>query len=140
MTDEQLDPPDGWTVSTATATHISLYHAAGNGRSLVVRPTEPGSEEWLVKGLAGYEPPYPVFADGVARAEAIEEAITVMEVIGTGESVEPLRTESTADGDAVATAGDDNEAKGDAQKEEKESDDAVDQANLTAFASEGDDE
>lgn len=117
------DPPDDWTVSTATETHLALYDPAA-GRSLVIRPTEPrASDEWTVKGLAGYGPEYPVFADGVDREAAIDAAWAVMEAIAAGETVSPIRTETAAEGDI--SADDDGETETEA--------DAVDQADLTAF-------
>lgn len=144
MTEAIPDPPEGWTVSTATPTHISLYYAAGDGQSLMVRPTDPpDTEKWTVKGLAESGPPYPVFADGVARAVALDTAIEVMDAVVDDESVEPLRTETTADGDSgvdtgdtgdTDDAGDDSDAATDSQAESEET---VDQADLTAFA--GDD-
>jgi len=135
------DPPDDWTVSTATKTHLALYYPAA-GRSLVIRPTEPpANDEWTVKGLAGYGPEYPVFADGVDREAAIDAAWAVMEAIATGETVSPIRTETTAGGEF--SADDDGETGTEAETEteaeieaETETDtDAVDQADLRAFAS-----
>ena len=135
------DPPDDWTVSTATKTHLALYYPAA-GRSLVIRPTEPpANDEWTVKGLAGYGPEYPVFADGVDREAAIDAAWAVMEAIATGETVSPIRTGTTAGGEF--SADDDGETGTEAETEteaeieaETETDtDAVDQADLRAFAS-----
>ncbi|MFB6292702.1 MAG: hypothetical protein ABEH60_00380 [Halonotius sp.] len=124
------DPPDDWTVSTATETHLALYDPAA-GRSLVIRPTEPrASDEWTVKGLAGYGPEYPVFADGVDREEAISEAWEVMETVAAGETVSPIRTETTA-GDAISATGD---GETEAEAESETETDAVDQADLTAFS------
>jgi len=145
------DPPDDWTVSTATKTHLALYYPAA-GRSLVIRPTEPpANDEWTVKGLAGYGPEYPVFADGVDREAAIDAAWAVMEAIATGETVSPIRTETTAggefsaddDGETGTEAETETEAEIEAETEteaeieaETETDtDAVDQADLRAFAS-----
>ncbi|ESS08098.1 MAG: hypothetical protein A07HN63_02117 [uncultured archaeon A07HN63] len=121
------DPPDDWTVSTTTETHLALYYPA-DGRSLVVRPTEPpASDGWIVKGLAGYGPEYPVFADGIDREEAIDAAWEVMKGVSAGETVSPVRTEATA-GDAISTE-DNSEAETQTETDE------VDQADLTAFAS-----
>ena len=135
------DPPDDWTVSTATETHLALYDPAA-GRSLVIRPTEPrASDEWTVKGLAGYGPEYPVFADGVDREAAIDAAWAVMEAIAAGETVSPIRTERTA-GDAISATGDgeteteaESETEAETEAESETETDAVDQADLTAFAS-----
>ena len=131
------DPPDDWTVSTATETHLALYDPAA-GRSLVIRPTEPrASDEWTVKGLAGYGPEYPVFADGVDREAAIDAAWAVMEAVADGETVSPIRTETTAGGDISATGDGETETEAEsmAEAESETETDAVDQADLTAFAS-----
>jgi len=132
------DPPDDWTVSTATKTHLALYYPAA-GRSLVIRPTEPpANDEWTVKGLAGYGPEYPVFADGVDREEAVSEAWTVMETVAAGETATPIRTESNA---GFGGAADDDERSGntDTNNGDSPADDdqnpAADQADLTTFAS-----
>lgn len=104
--------PTGWIVSTQLPTHLSLRYR-GDGRSLLVRPTEPtptaddpeAVDAWTVKGLAGYGPSYPIFVEGVTHAEAITTAETVMETIAGGESPSAVRyseqpvpvDESTAD-------------------------------------------
>ncbi|ERH00808.1 MAG: hypothetical protein J07HN6_02436 [Halonotius sp. J07HN6] len=127
------DPPDDWTVSTTTETHLALYYAA-DGRSLVVRPAEPpASNGWTVKGLAGYEPPYPIFADGVDRAEAIDAAWNVMKTVAAGETVSPVQTESAADSDI---GGDTESERGTEDNEGDTAADEIDQADLTAFADE----
>ena len=122
--DDVPAPPANWTVSTATATHLAVWYT-GDGRSLMIRPVEPSaSDDWAVKGLAGYGPEYPVFADGVGREEAIDVAWNVMEAVSTGDTVSPIRTETTAE-DEVST---------DTDSETETQTDEVDQADLTAFA------
>lgn len=98
MADTTPPCPDGWVVSTHLATHLSLRYR-GDGRSLLVRPTEPATtaddpdavDAWTVKGLAGYGPAYPIFAAGVSRTEAITIAETVMETITRGDTPSPVR-------------------------------------------------
>ena len=137
MAEDLPDPPDGWTVSTATATHIAVCFADGDGRSLVVRPSDPpDSDRWTVKGLAGYGPPYPVFVDGVEREDALDEAWAVMEAVVGDDSVTPMRTEATAEGDiGVGDEGDADAEMGTAADNESDTDGKEgDQADLTAFA------
>jgi len=140
MAEDLPDPPDGWTVSTATATHIAVCFADGDGRSLVVRPSDPpDSDRWTVKGLAGYGPPYPVFVDGVEREDALDEAWAVMEAVAAGESATPVRTETAAKGN-IGEDSEDNESDTEADANGAETDDGEteaddgDQADLTAFA------
>lgn len=98
MVDTTPTCPAGWIVSTHLPTHLSLWYR-NDGRSLLLRPTEPATtpvdpgaiDTWTVKGLAGYGPAYPIFAEEVTRAEAIATAETVMETITRGDTPSPVR-------------------------------------------------
>ena len=135
MADTTPPCPDGWIVSTDLPTHLSLRYR-GDGRSLLVRPTEPATSDdpdavdtWTVKGLAGYGPSYPIFAEGVSRAEAITTAETVMEIIADGDTPSPVRhSEQPAPAD---------ESTSDTPAETA---DQPDQASLSTFAVDADDE
>jgi hypothetical protein len=131
------EPPDGWTVSTATPTHLALYHAGGDGRSLVIVPSEPqASDAWTVKGLAGYGPEYPVYADEVAQEAALEEARSIMEAIASGETPTPLRTESLGTSGVSGESEDSHESERDqGDTGERSTDEGdPDQADLMTFA------
>jgi len=81
-----------------------------------------------VKGLAGYGPRYPIFAEAVTRDEAVATAESVMATIADGDEPTPVRvSDQGAGAEAAAT---DANATADATD---------DQAALTAFADESDD-
>ena len=103
--------PAGWLVSTDQPTHLSLLYRP-DGRSLLVLPTEPATAAadpetdaaWTVKGLAGYGPRYPLFAEAVGRDEAIATAESVMATIADGEEPTPVRiTDRRGDTESAAT-------------------------------------
>ncbi|MFC7042245.1 hypothetical protein [Halonotius sp. GCM10025705] len=127
--------PSGWLVSTSQPTHLSLLYRP-DGRSLLVRPTEPtpasadpeAVESWTVKGLAGYGPRYPIFAEAVTRDEAVATAESVMATIADGDEPTPVRVSGQGTGTEAAAT--DTNATDDATD---------DQAALTAFADESDD-
>ncbi|ERH05947.1 MAG: hypothetical protein J07HN4v3_01556 [Halonotius sp. J07HN4] len=124
--------PDDWALSTTLPTHLSL-HYRGDGRSLLVCPTEPAPTAtdpetvgaWTVKGLAGYGPTYPIFAEAVDRAEAIATAETVMAAITAGDDPSPVRI-SDRRGAGLSTSA--------VSEPDNLSDDTDEQAALTAFA------
>jgi len=127
--------PSGWLLSTSQPTHLSLLYRP-DGRSLLIRPTEPATtaadpeavEAWTVKGLAGYGPRYPTFAEAVPRDEAVATAESVMATIVDGDEPTPVRV---SDQRAATEAADSNT---------NATDDAPDdQAPLIAFADEADD-
>jgi hypothetical protein len=146
MVDTTPTCPDGWIVSTHLPTHLSLWYR-GDGRSLLVRPTEPATtpvdsdavdpdtvapdagDNWTVKGLAGYAPAYPIFAEGVTCAEAIATAETVMETITRGDTPSPVRHSNQPEPAEASTS--DTEA---------EPADNPDQASLSTFGVDADDE
>jgi len=129
--------PDGWIVSTTLPTHLSLRYR-GDGRSLLVCPSEPAPtatdpeavDAWIVKGLAGYGPAYPIFAEAVDRAEAISSAETVMAAITAGDDPSPVRVSDRRGAGPTTPA---------ASEPDDPGDDTDEQAALTAFA-EHDDE
>lgn len=129
--------PDGWIVSTTLPTHLSLRYR-GDGRSLLVCPSEPAPtatdpeavDAWIVKGLAGYGPAYPIFAEAVDRAEAISSAETVMAAITAGDDPSPVRVSDRRGAGSTTPA---------ASEPDDPGDDTDEQAALTAFA-EHDDE
>jgi len=136
MSEASPDCPEGWIVSTALPTHLSLYYR-GDGRSLLVRPSEPTTapgdpdavDAWTVKGLAGYDPAYPIFAEGLTRTEAIEAAESVMKTINSGDTPSPVRVSKQAespDGSTTAT--------------QAEPSDTPEQAALSTFAVDADKE
>ena len=137
MSESRPDCPDGWIVSTTLPTHLSLRYR-GDGRSLLVCPSEPAPtatdpetvDAWIVKGLAGYGPAYPIFAEAVDRAEAISSAETVMAAITAGDDPSPVRV-SDRRGAGLTTPA--------ASEPDDPGDDTDEQAALTAFA-EHDDE
>jgi len=132
--------PDDWTVSTTLPTHLSLRYR-DDGRSLLVCPTEPAPpstdpesiDAWIVKGLAGYGPAYPIFAEAADRAEAVATAETVMAAITAGDDPPPVRV-SDRRGAGLTTP-----AASEPDDPDDDPDDPDDQAALTAFA-EHDDE
>jgi len=130
--------PSGWIVSTSQPTHLSLLYRP-DGRSLLVRPTEstPAStdpetvEAWTVKGLAGYGPRYPIFAEAVPRDEAVATAESVMATIADGDEPTPVRVSdqrATTESAATNTNATDDTVDGATE----------DQPPLTAFADESD--
>ena len=129
--------PDGWIVSTTLPTHLSLRYR-GDGRSLLVCPSEPAPtatdpeavDAWILKGLAGYGPAYPIFAEAVDRAEAISTAETVMAAITAGDDLSPVRVSDRRGAEPTTPA---------ASEPDDPGDDTDEQAALTAFA-EHDDE
>jgi len=130
--------PSGWLVSTAQPTHLSLLYQP-DGRSLLVLPTEPtptadpdAVEAWTVKGLAGYGPRYPIFAEAVTRDEAVATAESVMATIADGDEPTPVRVSDRGDATETATA--------DTSTDTTTADGTDDQAALSAFADESDDE
>lgn len=136
MADTTPTTPAGWVVSTALPTHLSLRYR-GDGRSLLVRPTDPTTasgdpdavDTWTVKGLAGYDPAYPIFADGVTRTEAIEVAESVMETITRGDSPSPVRVSTQSASADESTA-----------ETHADSSEPPEQAALSTFAADADDE
>lgn len=130
--------PSGWLVSTAQPTHLSLLYQP-DGRSLLVLPTEPtptaadpdAVEAWTVKGLAGYGPRYPIFAEAVTRDEAVATAESVMATIADGDEPTPVRVSDHGDATEAATA--------DTSTDTTTADGTDDQAALSAFADESDD-
>ena len=137
MSDPSLDCPADWIVSTALPTHLSLLYG-GDGRSLLVCPSEPlttsadpdGIDAWTVKGLAGYGPSYPIFAEGVARAEAIETVESVMAMIAAGETPSPVRVSEQAEPAGTSATESDTE----------QSEASPEQAALSTFGVDSDDE
>jgi len=118
MSETRPDCPDNWLVNTAQPTHLSLLYRP-DGRSLLVLPTEPtpttadpdAVEAWTVKGLAGYGPHYPIFAEAVTRDEAVAAAELVMTTIADGDEPTPVRVSDRGDATDAATAdGTDNQA------------------------------
>ena len=137
MPDTYPDCPADWIVSTALPTHLSLLYG-GDGRSVLVCPTEPAAtaaepdaiDAWTVKGLAGYDPTYPIFAEGVTYTEAIETVESVMATIAAGETPSPVRvSERVANVDPVAT-----------QSDNEKSEASPEQAALSTFGGDSDDE
>lgn len=130
--------PSGWLVSTAQPTHLSLLYQP-DGRSLLVLPTEhtptaadpDAVEAWTVKGLAGYGPRYPIFAEAVTRDEAVATAESVMATIADGDEPTPVRVSDRGDATETATA--------DTSTDTTTADGTDDQAALSAFADESDD-
>jgi len=130
--------PSGWIVSTSQPTHLSLLYRP-DGRSLLVRPTEPtpvsadpeAVETWTVKGLAGYGPRYPVFAEAVTRDEAVATAESVMATIVDGNEPTVVRVTDRRSTTEAATA--------DRNTHDATDDETDDQAALTAFADESSD-
>lgn len=136
MSETLPDCPDGWIVNTSQPVHLSLYYR-GDGRSLVVRPTDPAAapidpeavEVWTVKGLAGYGPRYPIFAEAVTRDEAVATAESVMAAIAVDDDPSPVRysdRRGSEPTESSATNADDDDNK------------TADQAALTAFADDSD--
>ena len=136
MADTTPTTPGGWNVSTALPTHLSLRYR-GDGRSLLVRPSEPTTapadpdavDTWTVKGLAGYDPAYPIFAEGVSRTEAIEAAESVMATITRGDTPSPVRVSTQSESPEGSTT------EGSAESSEP-----PEQAALSTFAADADDE
>ncbi|TQQ81437.1 hypothetical protein [Halonotius roseus] len=136
MVDTTPTCPAGWSVSTALSTHISLWYR-DDGRSLLVRSTEPATmsvdpgavDTWTVKGLAGYGPAYPIFAEEVTRAEAITTAEMVMETITRGDTPSPVRHSNQPEPAEASTSDPGAEPT-----------DNPDQASLSTFGVDADDE
>jgi len=135
------DLPAGWTAPTQTATHIGLFHVAGDGqetetgyrRSIGITKTpDAAPNRWTVSGLAGYGHP-PRLAEGVPFGEALAVAVDEMEAVSHADR-EPTKGtpgkqgSGEADSSAQATA---STAEGSSGRADGAGDDTPAQASLT---------
>ena len=106
--------PDGWTVTTHTPSHVSFFHADGDGeatdtgyrRSIALTNTpNAAADRWSVRGLAGYAPP-PRLAEAVPFADALDAVLEEIQAVKAGSPTEG--TEADLPGrDSSETATDD---------------------------------
>ena len=93
--------PDGWTVTTHTPSHVSFFHAGGDGeatdtgyrRSIALTNTpNAAADRWSVRGLAGYAPP-PRLAEAVPFDDALEAVLEEARAVNAGSPTEGTATD-----------------------------------------------
>ena len=120
--------PDGWTVTTHTPSHISFFHAAGDGeatdtgyrRSIALTNTpNAAADRWSVRGLAGYAPP-PRLAEAVPFDDALEAVLEEIQAVNAGSPTEGTATDLPRrdSGETTTDAGEDSTAGADGGRDE----------------------